>query len=87
VLTFVDGQEAVFLPGKIHGCDWQIYILYYNSCANNHNGCWEIEILDAERILALNDNYRGFKLKYSGTTVTLTIGNGSGSITNVYGVN
>lgn len=32
-------------------------------------------------------NYRGFKLKYSSTTVTLTIGNGSGSITNVYGVN
>ncbi len=32
-------------------------------------------------------NYRGFKLKYSGTTVTLTIGNGSGSITNVYGIN
>ena len=32
-------------------------------------------------------NYRGFKLKYSSTTVTLTIGGGSGSITNVYGVN
>ena len=32
-------------------------------------------------------NYRGFKLKYSSTTVTLTIGNGSGSITNVYGIN
>lgn len=32
-------------------------------------------------------NYRGFKLKYSGTTTTLTIANGSGSITNVYGVN
>nr|DAV87589.1 MAG TPA: protein of unknown function DUF859 [Caudoviricetes sp.] len=32
-------------------------------------------------------NYRGFKLKYSGTTTTLTIGNGSGSITNVYGIN
>ena len=32
-------------------------------------------------------NYRGFKLKYSSSTVTLTIGNGSGSITNVYGVN
>ena len=32
-------------------------------------------------------NYRGFKLKYSSTTVTLTIGNGTGSITNVYGVN
>jgi len=32
-------------------------------------------------------NYRGFKLKYSGTTTTLTIGGGTGSITNVYGVN
>ena len=32
-------------------------------------------------------NYRSFSLKYSGTTVTLTIGNGSGPITNVYGVN
>lgn len=32
-------------------------------------------------------NYRGFKLKYSGSTTTLTIGNGTGSITNVYGVN
>ena len=32
-------------------------------------------------------NYRGFKLKYSSSTVTLTIGNGTGSITNVYGVN
>lgn len=32
-------------------------------------------------------NYRGFKLKYSGSTVTLTIGGGTGSITNVYGIN
>jgi len=32
-------------------------------------------------------NYRTFKLKYSGTTVTLTIGSGSGIIQNVYGVN
>ena len=32
-------------------------------------------------------NYRGFKLKYSSTTVTLTIGGGTGSITNVYGIN
>lgn len=31
--------------------------------------------------------YRAFKLKYSGTTVTLTIGGGYGSITNVYGIN
>ena len=32
-------------------------------------------------------NYRGFKLKYSGSTVTLTIGNGTGYINNVYGIN
>lgn len=31
--------------------------------------------------------YRAFKLKYSGSTVTLTIGGGYGSITNVYGIN
>lgn len=31
--------------------------------------------------------FRVFKLKYSGTTVTMTIGNGYGPITNVYGIN
>lgn len=31
--------------------------------------------------------YRAFKLKYSGSTVTLTIGGGNGSVTNVYGIN
>ncbi len=31
--------------------------------------------------------FRVFKLKYSGSTVTLTIGNGYGYITNVYGIN
>lgn len=31
--------------------------------------------------------YRAFKLKYSGSTVTLTVGGGYGSITNVYGIN
>jgi len=42
---------------------------------------------DVSYQLADELNYRGFKLKYSSTTVTLTIGNGSGSITNVYGIN
>ena len=31
--------------------------------------------------------YRAFKMKYSGSTCTLTIGGGYGSITNVYGIN
>ena len=30
--------------------------------------------------------YRAFKLKYSGSTVTLTVGGGYGSITSVYGI-
>ena len=42
---------------------------------------------DVSYQLADELNYRGFKLKYSSTTVTLTIGNGTGSITNVYGIN
>jgi len=32
-------------------------------------------------------NYRAFKLKYSGSTVTLTVGGGAGSIISVYGIN
>lgn len=28
------GMDAVFLPGKIHGCDWQAYIVYFNEQAN-----------------------------------------------------
>ena len=31
--------------------------------------------------------YRAFKMKYSGSTCTLTVGGGYGSITNVYGIN
>lgn len=45
------GIDAVFLPGKIHGCDWQLYVLYMNEAANDENGSWEIEILDAQGIL------------------------------------
>lgn len=46
-----------------------------------------ITTTDVNWQLADEVNYRGFKLKYSGTTVTLTIGGGTGSITNVYGIN
>lgn len=50
---FEDGVDAVFLPGKIHGCQDQLYIIYFNSSANNEEGCWEIEVIDYERILKL----------------------------------
>ena len=51
--------DAVFLPGKIHGCDWQVYIIYLNPCANDGKGSWEIEIVDAERILKLYEEVKG----------------------------
>lgn len=54
-----DGVDAVFLPGKIHGCEWQVYIIYFNDCANDGRGCWEIEILDYERILKLYEEVEG----------------------------
>lgn len=54
-----DGMDAVFLPGKIHGCDWQAYIIYFNENADEGNGCWEIEIVDKERILKLYDEVNG----------------------------
>jgi len=49
----VDGADAVFLPGKIHGCEEQLYIIYHNNEANNGKGSFEIEILDYERVLKL----------------------------------
>lgn len=49
----VDGADAVFLPGKIHGCEDQLYIIYHNNEANNGKGSFEIEILDYERVLKL----------------------------------
>ena len=49
--TIKSDCDAVFLPGKIHGCEEQVYIIYYNDGADNGQGCWEIMIVDKERIL------------------------------------
>lgn len=51
--------DAVFLPGKIHGCEWQAHIIYLDECANNGNGSFEIEIVDRERILKLYNDVNG----------------------------
>lgn len=48
-----DGVDAVFLPGKIHGCEDQLYIIYYSPQAYGGKGCFEIEIVDYERVLSL----------------------------------
>jgi len=54
-----EDMDAVFLPGKIHGCEHQVYIIYFNANANNGLGSFEIEIVDAERILKLYDEVEG----------------------------
>ena len=53
IATIQDGVDAVFLPGKIHGCEHQAYIIYFNSEADGGDGCWEIEVVDKDRILNL----------------------------------
>ena len=58
-MTINEDMDAVFLPGKIHGCEWQVYIIYLNLCANDGKGSWEIEIIDADRILKLNEEVGG----------------------------
>lgn len=49
-------KDAVFLPGKVHGCEDEIYIVYLNPEANNGNGCFEIGICDYETILRLYED-------------------------------
>ncbi len=53
------GIDAVFLPGKIHDSESRVYIIYLNECANDGNGSFEIEVVDAERILKLNEYVDG----------------------------
>ena len=60
----VEGMDAVFLPGKIHGCEHQVYIIYLNESANGGKGSWEIEIIDADRILKLNEQVGGDAEKF-----------------------
>lgn len=43
--------DAVFLPGKIHGYEDILYIIYFVAESNEKKGAWEIEIIDAKRIL------------------------------------
>ena len=63
-MTISDGLDAVFLPGKIHGCEHQLYVIYLNGEANDGRGSWEIEIIDADRILRLNEEVGGDAEKF-----------------------
>lgn len=50
------GIDAVFMPGKIHGCEDELYIIYYNENANDGNGSVEIEIVDYETLLKVYED-------------------------------
>ena len=53
------GVDAIFLPGKIHGCEEELYIIYFNAEGNEGKGCMEIEIVDYETILDLYKDTEG----------------------------
>ena len=56
----VENNVAIFLPGKIHGCEDQAYIIYYNeSGGDSGEGCFEIEVVDKSRLLALFEKVNG----------------------------
>ena len=64
MVSYLDEYDAVFLPGKIHGAEHHIYIIYYNPNADNENGCFEIEVLDAEGIIKLCEYVNGDAEKF-----------------------
>lgn len=66
ILNFEDGMDAVFLPGKVHGCENQAYIIYFNADADEGNGCVEIEIVDKERILKIYEEVEADPDKFFG---------------------
>lgn len=52
---YVD-EEAVFLPGVIHGCKEQIYIITDAPESNDGKGSYDIKVCDYERLLKLYDD-------------------------------
>ena len=56
--------DAVFLPGTIHSCEDDVYIIYFNAEGNNGNGCMEIEACDYQTILSLYDDVDGNTEKF-----------------------
>lgn len=68
-------KDAIFLPasqrksGKsIHGCNNELYVLYYNNDANCRNGCFEIQIISREVLKKLfattKNDYHSFFRNY-----------------------
>lgn len=45
-------EDAIFLSGKLHGCEDELYVVYFNPNGNIGKGCFEINILNADEVLA-----------------------------------
>ena len=54
-----EGCDAIFLPGKLHGCKDQLYILWYNPNACDGRGSWDIAPVDWDTVLELYNDVRG----------------------------
>lgn len=78
-ITFNYGSyKAYIIAGNPNTSAAKMSIIVPKGMITTSNIVWQI---------ADESHYRSFNLKYSGSTVTLAIANGYGSITNVYGVN
>ena len=53
------GDDAVFLPGKVHGCEWQVYIVYYNEYSNGGNGGFDIQVVSKDEIIKMHEESGG----------------------------
>lgn len=78
-ITFNYGSyKAYIIAGNPNTSAAKMSIIVPKGMITTSNIAWQI---------ADEGHYRSFNLKYSGSTVTLAIAGGYGSITNVYGVN
>lgn len=54
-----EGADAVFLPGTLHGCEDQLYIIWFNPNACEGKGSWDIAPIDWETVLELYKDVNG----------------------------
>lgn len=90
-------KDAIFLPasqrksGKsIHGCNNELYVLYYNNDANCRNGCFEIQIISREilkKLFAITKNdYHSFFSQLSIFCESRYVNRGSADFDELYSI-
>ena len=64
IVDIPEGEDAVFLPGKIHGSPDHLYIIWFNPCACDGKGSWDIAVVDWDTLLELYDEVKGDEEKF-----------------------